>query len=40
MSLFDARDTNRQRIARQLDLIRERYGVASILTANQLCLEE
>ncbi len=40
MSLFDARGTNRQRIARQLDLIRERYGVASILTANQLCLEE
>lgn len=40
LSLFDSTSTRDQRISRQLDLIRAKYGVASILTANQLCLEE
>lgn len=40
LSLFAGGDTRDQRVARQVDRIREKYGVGSILTAGQLCLED
>ncbi len=39
LSVFDAASRD-QRVSRQVDIIREKYGVGSLLTAGQLCLED
>ena len=40
LALFDPHGTREERVSRQVDIIRARYGVGSLLTAGQFCLEE
>ncbi|MEE9161487.1 MAG: hypothetical protein V3U35_00820 [Candidatus Neomarinimicrobiota bacterium] len=39
LSLFDVPGSRSERVSRQVDIIRAKYGVGSILTAGQFCLE-